>query len=363
VSEVYQASETAQPVSEEPAAAQPDASSGLASADNPGGYPDAASGDDFAGYSDADIDAILAAEDQLPEPRTRQEAAADTWDGTPDDSAGNELATGYDGDVEALLTEEQQLPEPQTRQEAAAATWDDTAQPGDDDPGSFSGDPAIEYDGDVAALLAAEQHLPEPRTRQEAAAATWDDTNSSQDGGLDASTDGSGPSQPDVGTEPPAPDDQVEGRTPGPYEYQAAVHATDGTDAPVSVEHLPPEARTVGDTTPTGIGRKPAGAEIFDMEGDDPAESRLDRLFKEVTDDADDARDAATNIAETLHDLRLPGPALGGGHVHEGHPVSDPPQSAGPGYSDLVGSAVLVGVAMLTGIRYGFRQLGKGDKR
>ena len=360
MSEVYQGSEIAPAASEAGAGTPPDTSSGPGSADNPGSYPDAAPGDDFAGYSDADIDAILAAEDQLPEPRTRQEAAADTWDGTPDDPAGSDLASEYDGDVAALLAEEQQLPEPKTRQEAAAATWDDSTQPGDDDPGSFSGDPASEYDGDVAALLAAEEQLPEPRTRQEAAAATWDDTSSSQDTALDTGTDGTGPSQPDGGKETPAPDDQAEDGTLDPHERQAAVHAT---DAPVTVEYLPPEARTVGDTTPTGIGRKPTGAEIFDMEGDDPGESRLDRLFKEVTDDADDARDAATNIAETLHDLRLPGPALGGGHVHEGHPVNDPPSSAGPGYSDLVGSAVLVGVAMLTGIRYGFRQLGKGDRR
>jgi hypothetical protein len=272
VSEVYQASETAQPAIETGATAPYDAGTGPVSADNPGSYPDAAPGDDFAGYSDADIDAILAAEDQLPEPRTRQEAAADTWDNSPDDPAG-------------------------------------------------------------------------------------------KDGGLDTSADTTGPRQPDASTGPPVPDHQAEDGTPDPYEHQASEHTTDGTDVPVTAEHLPPEARTVGDTTPTGIGRKPTGAEIFDMEGDDPGESRLDRLLKEVTDDADDARDAATNIAETTHDLRLPGPALGGGHAYEGHPVSDPPPSVGPGYSDLVGSAVLVGVAMLTGIRYGFRQLGKGDRR
>jgi hypothetical protein len=363
VSEVYQASETAQSAIETGATAPYDAGTGPVSADNPGNYPDAAPGDDFAGYTDADIDAILTAEDQLPEPRTRQEAAADTWDNSLDDPAGNELSAEYDGDVAALLAGEQHLPEPRTRQEAAAATWDDATQPGSDDPGSFSGDPASEYDGDVAALIAAEEQLPEPRTRQEAAAATWDDTNSSQDGGLDTSADTTGPRQPDASTGPPVPDHQAEDGTPDPYEHQAAEHTTDGTDVPVAVEHLPPEARTVGDTTPTGIGRKPTGAEIRDMEGDDPGESRLDRLLKEVTDDADDARDAATNIAETMHDLRLPGPALGGGHAHEGHPVSDPPPSVGPGYSDLVGSAVLVGVAMLTGIRYGFRQLGKGDRR
>jgi hypothetical protein len=363
VSEVYQGSEITQPPSEAAATASYDASSGSASADNLGGYPDAASGDDFAGYSDADIDAILAAEDQLPEPRTRQEAAAGTWDGTPDDSAGNELATGYDGDVEALLAEEQQLPESRTRQEAATATWDDTAQPGDDDPGSFSGDPASEYDGDVAAFLAAEERLPEPRTRQEAAAATRDDMNSSQAGGLDASTDSTGPSQPDVSTEPPARHDEGDGGTPDPYERQVPVHTADGTDVSVTVEHLPPEARTVGDTTPTGIGRKPTGEEFLDMESDDLGESGLDRLLGRANEGADDLRDAISNATETLHDLRLPGSGPSGGYAHEGHSVHEAAPPAAPAFSDLTGSAVLVGVALLTGIRHVVRQLGKGDGR
>lgn len=185
MSEVYQASETTPPPIEAGASA---------SADNPGSYPDVAPDDNFIGYSDSDIDAILAAEDQLPEPCTRQEATAATWDDSPDDSADSSLATEYDGDVAALLAEEQQLPEPRTRQEVAAATWDDTTQL-DDDSGSFSGDPATEYDGDVATLLAAEDRLPEPRTRQEAAAATWDDASTSQDDRLDTSTS---PSQPDT---------------------------------------------------------------------------------------------------------------------------------------------------------------------
>ena len=269
MSEVYQGSEIAPAASEAGAGTPPDTSSGPGSADNPGSYPDAAPGDDFAGYSDADIDAILAAEDQLPEPRTRQEAAADTWD----------------------------------------------------------------------------------------------DTNSSQDGGLDASTGGTGPSQPDASTEAPARHDEGEDGRPDPYERQVAVHATDGTDVPVTVEHLPPEDRTVGDTTPTGIGRKPTGEEFLDMESDDPSEGRFDRFIMEATKEGSDVRDAFGNAAETLHELRLPGPTPGGGHVHEGQPVHEPAPPAGPAFSDLFGSAVLVGVAMLTGIRYARRQLGKGDGR
>ena len=365
MSEVYQASEITQPASEEPAAAPPDTSSGPASADNPGSYPEAASGDDFAGYSDADIDAILAAEDQLPEPRTRQEAAADTWDGTPDDPAGSDLATGYDGDVEALLTEEQQLPEPRTRQEAAAASWDDTAQPGDDDPGSFSGDPASEYDGDVAALLAAEEQLPEPRPRQEAAAATWDDTNSSQDDGLDTRTDGSSPSQPDAVTEPPARNNEGEKGTPGSTEGQVNGHAQDGTDVPVTIEYLPPEARTVGDTTPTGIGRKPTGAEILDMESDDRTESRLDRLFDEMVKEADDVSDGSGAVGEAIviDDRSAPGPS---GHSQPYHATTstapDHPAPPDPGASDAISSMTIIGVAAAVALRHAVSALRKEHK-
>lgn len=362
MSEMYQASEIAGPADDAAAMAPHEVSSPPESADNLGSYPDAVRDDGFASYSDADIDAILAAEDQLPESRTRQEAAADTWNGSPDDPVVDESSSEYDGDVAALLTAEEQLPESQTRQEAAAATWDDTTQPGDDDPGEFSGDPASEYDGDVAALLAAEEQLPEPRTRQEAAAATWGDTNSGQDAGMGGSTDKPSVGQSDTVAEPSEQDREGVDGTPDPQARQVAVHSQDGTEVPITVEYVPPEDRTVGDTTPTGIGRKPTGEELLGMD-DNPAESRLDRLFEEVTEDASDARDAAANISETLHNLRLPGPDPGGGHTHEIHPVQEPVQPAGPGFSDLVGSTALVGVALLTCIRYGFRQLGKGDRR
>jgi hypothetical protein len=174
VSEVYQGSETAPPAGDAGATAPYDAGSGPAPADNTGGYPDSASGEDFAGYSDADIDAILAAEDQLPEPRTRQEAAAATWDDSPGDPADDGLAA--------------------------------------------------EYDGDVAAFLAAEEQLPEPRTRQEAAAGTWDDTGSDLNSGPDTSSDGTSPSQPDAVTEPPA------GNYTDPASEQPTAHTEHGTE-------------------------------------------------------------------------------------------------------------------------------------
>jgi hypothetical protein len=271
VSEVYQASEITQPASEAPATAPPDTSSGPASADNPGSYPDAAPGDDFAGYSDADIDAILAAEDQLPEPRTRQEAAA----------------------------------------------------------------------------------------------ATWDDTNSSQDDGLDTRTDGSRPSQPDAVTEPPARNNEGENGTPGPAEGRVDGHAQNSTDVPVTIEYLPPEARTVGDTTPTGIGRKPTGAEILDMEGDDRSESRLDRLFDEMVKEADDVSDGSGAIGEAIviDDRSAPGPS---GHSQPYHATTrtapDHPVTPDPGASDAISSMTIIGVAAAVALRHAVSALRKEHK-
>jgi hypothetical protein len=364
VNEAYRASETTESASERAAAAPCDASSGSASADSPGGDPDAASAD-LAGYSDSDIDAVLDAEEQLPESRTRQEAALATWDHTPDDPADSDLASEYDGDVAALLAEEQRLPEPRARQEAAAATWDDTTQPGDDDPGSFSGDPASEYDGDVAALLAAEDQLPEPRSRQEAAADTWDDTNSSQDGAPDTSTDGASPSQPDASIEPSALNHEDEDGAPDPYEHQVDVHTMDGTDVAVTVEDLPPEARTVGDTTPTGVGRKPTGAEILGMEGDDRTDSRLGRLFDEMFKEADNVSDGSGAIGEAIviDDRSANGPS---GHSQPYHATTsnspDHPIPLDPGASDAISSMTIIGVAAAVAIRHALSALRKEHK-
>ena len=364
MSEVYQGSETAPQAGDAGATAPYDVGSGSAY-DSAGSYTDAASDEDFAGYSDADTDAILAAEDQLPEPRTRQEAAAATWDDSPGDPADDELSAEYDGDVAAFLAAEEQLPEPRTRQEAAAATWDGTTQPCDDDSGSFAGDPAAEYDGDVAAFLAAEDQLPEPRTRQEASAATWDDTSTGQPTEPDTSTDSTGPNRPDTVTKPPARHDEGEDGAPDPSEHQVAVHTTDGADVPVTVEYLPPEARTVGDTTPIGIGRKPTGEEFLDMEGDDPAKRRLDRLFEEALKEGDDFSDAAGHMGSTfeadLHSGSGPSDHPGSYHSATGS-AQDHPAPSDPGVSDAVGSMAIVGVAAVVAIRRAISELWKEHK-
>lgn len=361
MSELYSASETA----ETAAAAPREAGRGQESADRPGRYPDAAQDDAFSGYSDADIEAMLDAEEGLPEYRTRRDAATDTWDDNLDGPDDGELASEYDGDLDALLAAEQDLPESSPRQEAAASTWDDTTHKGDDDPDSYSGDPAAEYDGDVASLLAAEELLPESRTRQEAATATWDDTNSGQASATDTSTGDADPGQPDAVTGSPVPDGEGADGTPGPYESQGAVHATDGTDVPVTVAFLSPEDRTVGDTTPTGVGRKPTGDEFLDMESDNPAKSRLDRLFDEALKEGDDFSDAAGHMGAAIEaDVHSgPGPS---GHPGSYHATTgsapDHPASPDPGVSDAVGSMAIVGVAAALAIRHALSGLWKEHK-
>jgi hypothetical protein len=225
MSELYGASETAEPVGGTRTAPVRGASSGRET----GSYSDAAQ-DGYGDYGDDDAEAFLAAEQRQPESRTRQEAAADTWgDDDADDYADSDLAAEYDGDVEALLAEEDALAESRTRLEAAAATWDDTIDPGDGDPDAYSGDPASEYDGDVVALLAAEQRQPEPRTRQEVAADTWGDADGGQDGGAGESTGDTTLSQSDAVTETPASGEEGEDGTSDPYASETGAQDTQQT--------------------------------------------------------------------------------------------------------------------------------------
>jgi hypothetical protein len=377
VSEAY--SESFQPEPPEPAgqlageaasAAPHDAGDESTSADNPDGDRGDALGDDRAG---SDAGTPLAAEElHPPEHQDRQEAASATWDDATapgDDDQGpfsGDLASEYDGDVAALLAEEQRLPDPATRQEATPATPDDGAAPGDDEPWTYSGDPASEYDGDVAALLAEEQRLPDPSTRQEAEASTGDDTATSQDTAPDTSTDGTHPSQPDASAELPVPPDEGDDATPDPLEYQIAVPSTDGAGVPLTIEYLPPEARTIGDTTPTGIGRKPTGEDFLDMESDDPVKRRIDRLFDEALKDGDDFSDSAGSMGAAfeadLHSGSGPSGHPAFYHAAAAGSAQDHPAWSDQGVSDAASSMAIVVVMAAFAIRHALSELAKEQK-
>ncbi len=71
--------------------------------------------------------------------------------------------------------------------------------------------------------------------------------------------------------------------------------------------------RTLGDTTPTGIGLKPTGEQLRDMESDQL--SRADRFRKNVYERADDIKDVTEKNAGTLQGLL-------GAHGPTGHEVT-----------------------------------------
>jgi Papain fold toxin 1, glutamine deamidase len=119
-------------------------------------------------YYDGDIKAALAA-DTTP---TRQQAARDDASNhqAPGDTtteSHDAPASGHDPDIEAILHENDNLPEPRTRQEAARSDPDRQAT---DATTTESHDPLVtSHDPDIEAILHESDYLPEPRTRQEAA--------------------------------------------------------------------------------------------------------------------------------------------------------------------------------------------------
>jgi hypothetical protein len=258
-------------------------------------------------FYDGDIKAALAA-DRTP---TRQEAARDNGGGQHQDSDGagpgpqHAAADGRDTDIEAILHENDNLPGPHTRQEAARDTG---KQP-------------------------AERSGPDPL----ADAATTGRGNSTVDG--PAITDHG------VGKEPPGarPPDQA------------------AREQSFMVVHASPEMRTLGDDTPTGIGRKPTGDQVVEME-DDKA-SRAERARGEFLsgERLGDAFDATNEWARTGQDLFRRPPT--GQHIevpaHGPAFAAMPQQEIDPG--SVATAALALGIVGAECVRWGKRKV--GDKR
>jgi hypothetical protein len=104
------------------------------------------------------------------------------------------------------------------------------------------------------------------------------------------------------------PAEEAQGMTRGEYaDYMQQGPAVGDDDVgiadagAVSVVELTPADRTLGDTTPTGIGLKPTGEQLAETE-DDP-KSRLEKLRRNIYDRADDISDAANEHGGTLGNL------------------------------------------------------------
>jgi hypothetical protein len=326
---------------------------------------------DYGQDDDATIEARLD-EAGLP---TRTESRAATWGpdatGDEDDDFGDE----YDGDLEALLAEpDDGLP---SRAESRASTWGPDATGEDDEPdlGPESDDAAIEASLDEADLP----------TRAESRAATWgpDATSDADDRQLAGEYDGDlsaaaagpdrSPAQQDsAGTRPIATENAdadtsqstsvngeqaAEARSgTGPLtdtaEDASAIHAgdqavdtgselTESGDSEASAERddhqrdqdgrgkpnlrfgVAQADRTVGDLTATGIGLKPTGELLLDMESE--TESPLERLRHHLYKDAGDVTDVLKEQGDTAISLFESPPTGTHSEVPGGHPDTSRP--------------------------------------
>jgi hypothetical protein len=121
--------------------------------------------------------------------------------------------------------------------------------------------------------------------------------------------------------------------------------------------------RTLGDTTPTGIGLKPTGDQLLGIDGDKPPHNRLDRFIDRAFEDADDLHDGVGDIGEAIDNLRLAPAASGHSPSHDAYTVAvhdRPPPPPGPGVSDVIGSVAITAVAALAGVRRALSSLQKG---
>ena len=146
-------------------------------------------------------------------------------------------------------------------------------------------------------------------------------------------------------------------------DQQAQEHA-DGHREPNWRLTVVPADRAVGDTTPTGIGRKPTGEELL-HDRDDRADSRLDRLLDSAFEHADDVHDGTDQIDKAIaSDLRPVGGPSGHPAHHQSYAGYERPQLAyyqrgppdSPGISDAVGSIVVVGIAAAVALRRGWER-------
>jgi len=326
---------------------------------------------------DAAIEARLDEAD-LP---TRAESRAATWgpDATDDDDF--DFGDEYDGELQALLAaHENGLP---TRAESRAATWGPDATDEDGTPGfgPESGDAAIEATLDEADLPT----RAESRAAPGGPAATSDGPDGTElaaeyDGDLSAFpatpasviSDVSSPATTDASSEQPGdlgeqPSDARPETGPPPgaalelndKDQRDALAATQsGHELSITVMQAEPEDRTLGDTTPTGIGLKPTGDQLLGMENDDPAESRADRFLGKAFERVDDLHDAAGSISEAVEaDLGPKASAHSASHI--GYTIQEQPPPESPIAGDAVGDVAVFAVAAAVAVRYVLRHLRK----
>jgi hypothetical protein len=340
------------------------------SRDSQARYPSAvSSADTNPGYYDGNIKAALAADATPTRQQAARDASADDHQASEDHESDGDImptsrdepARGRDGDIEAILHEDDHLPEPRTRQQAArddatsSGATESTAAAAHDTPGRGR-------DPDIEAILHENDHLPEPRTRQQAARDTADGSRATTDKDRAAATDQQPPPGPDplardasetTATTAELPDGATDSSPPSGRPdadtQTATVHDQAGHDVPVTIVQASPEMRTLGDDTPTGIGRKPDGGELEEMESD--RLSRADRFRKSFYKQADDINDVTEKNANALESFLAHRPT-GGEAAATGHPVIEAPQPPPADAGSIATGGLVLGILADRGIHW-----------
>lgn len=134
-----------------------------------------------------------------------------------------------------------------------------------------------------------EQQLAEPITQAQHPDRTASDSGSLPHDNSEPGTDATGQSVTA----------QADASQQAPWDHGAPEN--DNPDTQIDVVQLAPADRTLGDTTPTGIGLKPTGEQLGEMEDD--SKSHLEKLRRNIFDRADDISDAADEHGGTLGHL------------------------------------------------------------
>jgi hypothetical protein len=245
----------------------------------------------------------------------------------------------YEAVIEARLTAEDQLP---TRQESRAYTWSDAPDSGADDPWPDYDDPAAQHDEDLDTFIAEQDRLP---IRQQARAYTWGDAPSGaeQEAVTDTRT-GASPLTSETGAAAESPahaQHETAGDTsPDPQTRESIIHDQRGHDTLITVVRANPEDRTLHDDTPTGIGLKPTGDQLLQLESD--SRSYLERLRRNIYERADDISDAADEYGGTLGQLFEHPPT----ETHTEVPNRPPEGSNRPGHGIDTGHMATAGLVI-----------------
>lgn len=142
-------------------------------------------------------------------------------------------------------------------------------------------------------------------------------------------------------------------RTPAGASHQEHSGGHDGPDwRRVTVVQAD---RTLGDTTPVGIGLKPTGEEILDMESDQLA--RGARFRRNAYERAEDIQDVTEKTADTLQGLLGAHRPMGHDVSATVHPSIDAPAPSPADAGNIVMAGLVLGLLADRAIHWGRQRL------